>query len=98
MAPEVIRHEHYGLSADVYSFAILFWELFTRIRPFDNLSPFQAAFQVAKDHLRPPIPSELSTPEKTLLRRLWHHDPYLRPTFNDICNVLGELLKNKEPS
>lgn len=29
MAPEVIRHEEYGSACDVYSFAILAWEMLT---------------------------------------------------------------------
>ncbi|PNT64135.1 serine/threonine-protein kinase STY8 [Brachypodium distachyon] len=30
MAPEVMNHQHYGHAADVYSFAIVLWELMTR--------------------------------------------------------------------
>ena len=38
MAPEVIRHEEYDKRCDVYSFAILAWEMLTYRVPFDNMS------------------------------------------------------------
>ena len=41
MAPEVIRHEPYGPSCDVYSFALLCWEMLTYAPPFAELSPVQ---------------------------------------------------------
>ena len=41
MAPEVIRHEAYSFMADVYSFALILWQLITREQPFKgSVSPF----------------------------------------------------------
>merc|ERR1719217_394706 len=54
MAPEVIRHEPYNTACDVYSFAILAWEMLTYRVPFDNMMPVEAAFAVAKGAKRPP--------------------------------------------
>ena len=46
MAPEVIRHEEYDKRCDVYSFAILAWEMLATYRvPFDNMSTFPAPFR-----------------------------------------------------
>ena len=45
MAPEVIRHEEYDKRCDVYSFAILAWEMLTYRVPFDNMSTFPAPFR-----------------------------------------------------
>jgi serine/threonine protein kinase len=47
MAPEVIRHEEYDKRCDVYSFAILAWEMLTYRVPFDNMSTFPAPFRDA---------------------------------------------------
>ena len=94
MAPEVIRHEHYSLSADVYSFGILFWELHSRMRPFDELTPFQAAYQVAVAHMRPTIPPETTRPVVKLLQNLWHRDQSSRPTFDEICLELHSLMSS----
>lgn len=92
MAPEVIRHEQYGLAADVYSFGILLWELFARTRPFDELTPFQAAYQVALDQHRPPLPANMSPDVARLLASLWHQDPAARPSFPRIVGTLDALL------
>lgn len=92
MAPEVIRHEHYSLAADVYSFGIVLWELYSRTRPFDDLTPFQAAYQVAVDHRRPsPLPN-MPASLLTLLQKLWHRNAASRPTFDDICVIIDDLL------
>ena len=37
MAPEVIRHEQYGPSVDVYSWGILLWELVHNETPYDSM-------------------------------------------------------------
>ncbi|RWW32147.1 hypothetical protein BHE74_00045375 [Ensete ventricosum] len=46
MAPEVINHQHYDHKADVFSFAIVLWELATSRVPYDNMTPLQAALGV----------------------------------------------------
>eukprot|EP00602_Paraphysomonas_sp_CaronLab_P000257 CAMPEP_0185031708 /NCGR_PEP_ID=MMETSP1103-20130426/19325_1 /TAXON_ID=36769 /ORGANISM="Paraphysomonas bandaiensis, Strain Caron Lab Isolate" /LENGTH=500 /DNA_ID=CAMNT_0027567323 /DNA_START=395 /DNA_END=1897 /DNA_ORIENTATION=- len=91
MAPEVIRHESYSLAADVYSFGILFWELLSRSQPFAGLSPIQAAFGVAKNNLRPPIPRDINPRLKAILTRCWHPDPTSRPSFHNLCLLLPKI-------
>ncbi|KAM0867635.1 hypothetical protein ACQ4PT_041833 [Festuca glaucescens] len=46
MAPEVINHKAYDHRADVFSFAIVLWELVTSKIPYENLTPLQAALSV----------------------------------------------------
>uniref|UniRef100_M8B0Q9 Serine/threonine-protein kinase HT1 n=1 Tax=Aegilops tauschii TaxID=37682 RepID=M8B0Q9_AEGTA len=52
MAPEkllsyqVINHKPYDHKADVFSFAIVLWELVTSKVPYENLTPLQAALSV----------------------------------------------------
>ena len=92
MAPEVIRHEQYSLAADVYSFGILLWELFARSRPFDDLTPVQAAYRVALHHLRPAIPGTMPPLVAHLQEQLWHRDAAARPTFDAICVTLNALM------
>ena len=91
MAPEVIRHEKYSMAADVYSFGILLWELIARELPFAGMTPVQAAFSVAKNHLRPLIPDHASPRLRALISRCWHKDASARPTFNEIVELLSVL-------
>ncbi|CAN0203168.1 unnamed protein product, partial [Ectocarpus fasciculatus] len=56
MAPEVLASEKYAEPADVYSFAIVCWELLSRACPYDGMSQIQVAVAVLNDSLRPHIP------------------------------------------
>lgn len=46
MAPEMIDHKPYTRKVDVYSFAIVLWELYTVQLPFAGMTAMQAAFAV----------------------------------------------------
>jgi len=88
MAPEVIRHEEYDIFCDVYSFAILAWEMLTYRIPFDNMMPVEAAFAVAREAKRPPIPSSCPSPVSQMLTACWSQDANHRPTFAALCVAL----------
>lgn len=38
MAPEILNNSPYSIKADVYSFAIVVWEIMARMTPFAHLS------------------------------------------------------------
>jgi len=99
MAPEVIRHEHYDKPCDVYSYAVLAWEMLTYSVPFANMTPVQAAFAVAKEARRPPLPNGCPLPINHMLSACWHQDAVLRPTFDALCQALEaekEMLQKAE--
>lgn len=93
MAPEVINHRPYDNKADVFSFAIVLWELATSKVPYDNLTPLQAALGV-RQGLRPEIPSGLNPTLADLMRRCWDVNPTKRPSFSDITFQLETLLQH----
>ncbi|XP_068482385.1 serine/threonine-protein kinase STY46-like isoform X4 [Phaseolus vulgaris] len=93
MAPEVIEHRPYDHKADVFSFAIVLWELLTGKLPYEHLSPLQAAVGVIQKGLRPKIPSHTHSKLVELLDWCWHHDSSLRPNFSEILEFLLRVTK-----
>mmetsp|Transcript_8641 Transcript_8641/g.18152 ORF Transcript_8641/g.18152 Transcript_8641/m.18152 type:complete len:749 (-) Transcript_8641:74-2320(-) len=96
MAPEVIRHERYQYSADVYSFAILMWVLLTREVPFKDLGQIEAAGRVALDHARPPFPEGTPAKVKYLVENCWVDDPEKRMNIDKIVLILEELVLSSD--
>eukprot|EP00977_Amphora_coffeiformis_P011575 scaffold2782_cov182-Amphora_coffeaeformis.AAC.5 len=95
MAPEVIRHEAYSETADVFSFGVVLWQLTTRELPYEDKSTFEAAAAVAMESLRPPFPDRIPTAYKKLVEDCWQGDPGKRPHFEDIVDVLNDMEKTK---
>eukprot|EP01118_Nematostelium_gracile_P016010 TRINITY_DN6548_c0_g1_i1.p1 TRINITY_DN6548_c0_g1~~TRINITY_DN6548_c0_g1_i1.p1 ORF type:complete len:624 (-),score=147.44 TRINITY_DN6548_c0_g1_i1:22-1893(-) len=85
-------------SADVYSFAIVFWQLLTRSEPFlvyqqkNEIDPFKDAVILRNE--RPKIPKEHEK-NKVLLDLLessWNANPKNRPTFIELISQIDQLL------
>jgi hypothetical protein len=91
MAPEVIRHESYSSLADVYSFAVLMWQLLTREDPFSPKSQIDAAMCVARDCVRPPFPTGTPVAIQELIEACWSDDPALRLPFDQISTRLKDI-------
>ncbi len=93
MPPEVIRHEKYSFQADVYSFALVLWQLITHEEPFQGRSQIEAAGLVALEHSRPPLPQGLPNELKLLIEESWSDCPENRPSFQEISNRLQHFSK-----
>lgn len=98
MAPEVMDGEVYTTAADVYSFGIILWELWTGKIPFEGLQPIQVMFKVYAEGLRPPIePEDCFHPKlEDLIVRCWSEVASSRPTFEEILDELeNDELRRK---
>jgi hypothetical protein len=93
MAPEVIEHKPYDHKADVFSFAIVLWELLTGKLPYEYLTPIQAAVGVVQKCLRPTIPKHTHPKITELLEKCWQQDPASRPDFTEIIESLQQIAK-----
>lgn len=92
MAPEIINHKPYDHKADVFSFAIVLWELITLKVPYDNMTPLQAALGV-RQGLRLEIPAGVHPGLSKLIEHCWDEDPDKRPVFAEIIIQLEDILQ-----
>jgi len=89
LAPEVIKHSQNTAASDVYSYAIILWELFSNVEVYHNLTSVQIVAGVANDNLRPP---PILSPVTDLMERCWLENPEQRPTFVEIKEELKLLI------
>jgi len=89
----VIRHENYSETADVYSFAVVLWQLVTRDDPFQDKSQIEAAAAVAMDNERPPFPDNTPAALEKLIKTCWNQDPDKRLSFEAITAELQTIEK-----
>ena len=88
LGPEVIRHESYSNMADVYSYAVVLWQLLSREDPFLGLSQIEAAGKVALERARPPFPRGAPHSVVDIISICWSENPSNRYPFEELCAIL----------
>jgi serine/threonine protein kinase len=88
MSPEVARSEPYNLSADVYSFGLLLWQICALDLPYDGMNRQDHSELVVHGNERPALDSSWSTPLRILMKRAWEPDPLVRPSMDSIYKIL----------
>eukprot|EP01136_Pigoraptor_vietnamica_P016979 Opistho-1_new@61516 len=96
MAPEAIMGTDYTVYSDVFSFAVIMWELLTNGRPVETAlqfgSPASYVVAVAREDLRPSVPEWLPRPLTRLVKRAWDPTPDARPTMANILSTVDGYL------
>ena len=87
MAPEVIEHKPYDEKADVFSFAVVLWELLTCKVPYSEMTPLQAAVGVVQKGLRPGVPVGTPPALGQLMESCWAQ--VCRESESCVVEVLG---------
>ncbi|XP_006365301.1 serine/threonine-protein kinase STY8-like isoform X2 [Solanum tuberosum] len=91
MAPEVFKHRKYDKKVDVFSFAMIFYEMLEGDPPLSHYEPYEAAKYVAEGH-RPMFRAKGLTPElKELVEQCWAKDVNKRPSFLEILKTLEKI-------
>lgn len=102
-APEILlalrnRRSNRGLelpfscAADVYSYAMTFYEVLTGRIPFED-GPIHGLDSVLSGD-RPTLPDDIPREIQLLIDRCWHSDPIRRPSFEMITSDMTRLLQN----
>lgn len=93
MAPEVAQSFPYNHKSEVYSFAIVAWEMVALRRPYETITPDNFEQRVCLDGERPKINTKKWNPALCeLIRRCWLNDFSLRPDFAEIVDVLMTVV------
>ncbi|GLT27620.1 hypothetical protein SLA2020_026040 [Shorea laevis] len=97
MAPEVFKHRRYDKKVDVFSFAMILYEMLEGEPPFSNYEPYEAAKYVA-DGQRPLFRTKSYLPElKDLTVKCWAADMNQRPSFLEILKKLEKIKECLPP-
>lgn len=99
MAPEVIKGDKYNGKADVYSFALLMYEVVTDLEPYPSfqsgsMSLYKFNNKVVDEKYRPEFTVPIKESLKNLIEQCWSDDPKERPTFEEIFNKLAFNLED----
>ncbi|OHS99309.1 TKL family protein kinase [Tritrichomonas foetus] len=87
LAPELYAGFQPTQKADVYSFGIILWELYTGHYPFPNLKSDEFEPHIVDGGERPLIPYETPHTMKKLMELCWNQQPELRPSFKKIYDL-----------
>lgn len=89
MAPEVLLSTpNYDEKVDVYSYAILLWELLTNQPPFAGMNPNQITDLVINQGYRPEIPEDAPPNLAKLINKCWQTNPEKRLTMSRVVRYL----------
>ena len=94
MAPEMFGHEsmvvkeRYPFKSDVYSFAMVCYEILTGNFPFQAIHSYMEVKNKVISGERPRLPRQCPMELKTLIEKCWSQEASARPCFSDICKLL----------
>lgn len=90
MAPESIAKRKYSKKSDVWTFGIVVWEIVAQCEPHVDLDIVDAAVRIRDQGLTPKIPDDCPPVLRNIMEQCWKVNPDERPTFKDICQMVGK--------
>ncbi|KAJ9520847.1 hypothetical protein QJQ45_014048, partial [Haematococcus lacustris] len=97
MSPEMFKEEPYTEAVDVFSFAVVMYELFHRYLMLHAISlegtdeEVEAYAERVSNGFRPPIAPHLGPEFQSLLQQCWAQDPATRPRMDQVVQRLRQL-------
>jgi serine/threonine protein kinase len=95
MAPELVITKCYDEKVDVYSFALVFYEIVSQTRPYDGLQRDEHKQLVCTLGQRPKTYTYFGLPPELerLMKVAWAQDVSQRASMSQICDTLESYLK-----
>lgn len=95
MAIEVAQHKPYNVSADVYSWSMVCYEMMTLQKPFGGWTRDMHASLVCTRGVRPEIPRDIAADLKSLLDSGWSQRPNDRPTMSKVLEKCRKMEQHQ---
>ncbi|GBC07977.1 hypothetical protein RclHR1_07830004 [Rhizophagus clarus] len=94
VAPEVLVGRNYTFASDIYSIAILMWEMSSGRPPFFNRDHnYDLAINIVNG-MRPKIVPETPLDYENLMKQCWDADPLKRPSIETLLIKIREIKKS----
>ena len=98
MAPELMNDTlpRTSPACDIYSFAVLMWEMCALKRPWDTTEQREIIKRVRDDSERPVVTKKMSCPSKKyedLMTKCWHQDSSRRPLVDVVRNEMHVVFE-----
>jgi Janus kinase 2 len=94
-APEILMSKNYSLSADVYSYSIILFELFHWVEPYANMSVMEIMVAVTEHHERPEILEIVPEDICTIICDCWQPEAEHRPTFPVLVSRIQNFVAQR---
>ncbi|RIB03144.1 kinase-like domain-containing protein [Gigaspora rosea] len=96
IAPETLDGGQHTTASDIYSFAIIMWEiLYGRPVSYSQELGAQLQIEICINYLRPTIIENTHQCYVNLMKECWKREPENRPSAIKICEILTEWLNNE---
>jgi serine/threonine protein kinase len=82
----------YTAKADVFSFAMTCYEVVSGKLPYSSDIPRQSINKLVRQGVRPELPEDINTRLSSLIQKCWQTEAPERPTFEEICFDLQEMM------
>lgn len=94
MAPESINFRKFTKASDVWSFAVLVWEILSfGVKPFEGIKNSLVINKIENGD-RLPLPEICPPSLYNLLLHCWRYEPTERPNIKQVETFLGDLLNS----
>ena len=90
IAPEIITGREYTFASDIYSIAILMWEISSGQPPFINYEDSDILMNIISG-IRPKIVSGTPLEYTNLMKQCWDADPLKRPDIGTLVKKMREI-------
>lgn len=90
-APEIYKGQLPTAKSDIYSFAVILWELFTSKQPFAGKSD-QEIISIIQKGGHETITSDIPEEYADLIRQCWSSDPLQRPDALTLARTIDNIM------